>query len=265
MKSRRREDLQVAGVMAGVSLCALLLGAPGMVDAQTTASPAPTQDQSQSSGTNLEAITVTARRREERLLDVPVAATVVTPLVLQRYALANLTDIALQTPNINISQGGQGSGSFISIRGIGEGSDTSTNSSVSIDVDGISTDRARGVREDIFDLSSVDVLKGPQSLYYGKNSPAGVVVLTSANPTDQFEGYGKVGYEFDAQELYTEAAVGGPVNDTLKLRLAFRGDNMFGGGFTTTRSRGPTPPIPARPYPGIRTGTRRNGRRPPAG
>ncbi len=218
----------LAGLMASVSIGSLLLGTPSAAQ-QAPSRPAGGQDQAQSTNGNGEEVTVTARRRKERLLDVPVAATVVTPLVLHRYALSNLTDIASTLPNIDISQGGQGSGSFISIRGIGEGGDTSTDSSVSIDVDGISTDRARGVREDIFDLSSVDVLKGPQSLYFGKNSPAGVVVLTSVNPTDQFEGYAKAGYEFGSQELYGEAAVGGPVNDQLKLRIAVRGDNMFGG------------------------------------
>ncbi len=240
MKSHRREMLSMAALAGGVSLGALMLATPGMAQSpeapaanppavQEVAQNAPESQASQSANGGIENVTVVARRKEERLLDVPVAATVISPAAIARYSVSNLTDVGLLYTDLNIQQTGQGSGSFIAVRGIGEGGDTSTDSSVSIDIDGVSTDRARGVKEDMFDLSSVQLLKGPQSLYFGKNSPAGVIVLNSADPTGTLSGYAKVGYEFNSQELYGEAAIGGPVNDQLKIRIAVRGDDMFGG------------------------------------
>jgi iron complex outermembrane recepter protein len=196
----------------------------GTVAANAQAAPGPAP------ATRLEEMVVTARKREERLLDVPVAATALGPQQLARYTISDLQTIGEQMPSVNIQQGGQGAGAFLAIRGIGSSSqDTSTDSAVTIDVDGVSTDRGRGVPEAIFDLAGVDVLKGPQSLYFGKNSPAGVISLTSRDPGSTVNGYAKIGYEVNAQQLYAEGAVGGPVTDTLGMRLAFRVSDMFGG------------------------------------
>ena len=52
----------------------------------------------------------------------------------------------------------------------------------------------------MFDLKQVQVLQGPQALFFGKNSPAGVISLTSADPTDRFEAYVTPGYEFEAEQ-----------------------------------------------------------------
>ena len=173
--------------LGGLLVSATLFGVP--CAAQQASAPAPATapaagaEQAGAGGTRLEEMVVTARKREERLLDVPVAATALGPQQLQRYTISDLGTIGEQIPNVNIQQGGQGAGAFLAIRGIGSSSqDTSTDSAVTIDVDGVSTDRGRGVPEAIFDLAGVDVLKGPQSLYFGKNSPAGGIALTSRDP-----------------------------------------------------------------------------------
>jgi iron complex outermembrane receptor protein len=214
-------------LLVGTILAGALASSPGLTQ---QAQPAPAQNTAQSGPVKIEEIVVTARRRTERLLDVPVAATALGPQQLQRYSIADLSTIGEQMANVNIQQGGQGAGAYLAIRGIGSSSqDTSTDSAVTIDVDGVSTDRGRGIPEAIFDLSGVDVLKGPQSLFFGKNSPAGVISLTSHDPGAQWEGYIKGGYEFNAQQVYGEGAIGGPVTDTLGVRVAFRVSDMFGG------------------------------------
>jgi iron complex outermembrane receptor protein len=221
-----------------VTLCATFLTAPCLAQTASPAEPIATKPpaataaavQSAPREAKLEEVVVTARRREERLLDVPVAASALGPRQLQRYTISDLQTIGDQLPNVQIQQGGQGAGAFLSIRGIGSSSeDTSTDSAVSIDMDGVSTDRGRGIPEAIFDLAGVDVLKGPQSLYFGKNSPAGVIALTSRDPGNTWEGYAKTGYEINAKQLYAEGGVGGPVTDTLGMRLSFRVSDMFGG------------------------------------
>ncbi len=70
------------------------------------------------------------------------------------------------------------------------------------------------------DLDQVEVLKGPQALFYGKNSPAGVVSIRTADPTSSFEADTRVGYELIAHEYRTEDYVSGPITDTLGARLA---------------------------------------------
>ena len=218
----------------GVLASAALIGFPSAAQQVATSAAGPTTafrvDQAAAGGVRIEEMVVTARKREERLLDVPVAATALGPAQLQRYTIADLQTIGDQIPNVNIQQGGQGAGAFLAIRGIGSSNqDTSTDSAVTIDVDGVSTDRGRGVPQAIFDLAGVDVLKGPQSLYFGKNSPAGVIALASRDPGPRWDGYAKIGYEVNAEQLYAEGAVGGPVTDTLGVRIAFRVSDMFGG------------------------------------
>jgi iron complex outermembrane receptor protein len=226
------------GPLRALALGATLLTAPCLAQPASPADPIATSppvsagpaDPSAGRDTKLEEVVVTARRREERLLDVPVAASALGPRQLQRYSISDLQTIGDQLPNVQIQQGGQGAGAFLAIRGIGSSSeDTSTDSAVSIDIDGVSTDRGRGIPQAIFDLAGVDVLKGPQSLYFGKNSPAGVIALTSRDPGREWEGYAKVGYEVNAEQLYAEGGVGGPITDTLGMRLAFRVSDMFGG------------------------------------
>jgi outer membrane receptor protein involved in Fe transport len=213
-------------------LGALAVGA-ALATTSAHAQQTATATQDSGAGTKIEEVVVTARKRQERLLDVPVAATAMGPQQLQRYTISDLTTIGDQMPNVNIQQSGQGAGAFLAIRGIGSSNqDTSTDSAVTIDVDGVSTDRGRGVPEAIFDLAGVDVLKGPQSLYFGKNSPAGVIALSSRDPGSHWEGYARLGYEVNAQQLYAEGAYGGPVTDKLGVRLAFRISDMFGGWIT---------------------------------
>ena len=74
----------------------------------------------------------------------------------------------------------------------------------------------------------MQVLKGPQSLFFGKNSPAGVVVFESNDPTSTFEGLVRGGYEFRADEYFVDGYVSGPLTDTLGARLALRYTDMKG-------------------------------------
>ncbi len=72
------------------------------------------------------------------------------------------------------------------------------------------------------------MLKGPQALFFGKESPGGVISLNTADPTDQFEMSVRAGYEFESVQPRAEFIVSGPVTDTLKLRLATMYDQEQG-------------------------------------
>ena len=177
----------------------------------------------------LEEVLVTARKREESLQRVPVAVAVIGQEQLQNTIGNDLTKLGELAPQVSMSQGGSGTGAVITVRGVSSGSnDAGLDQSVAVEIDGVPISRGQVMSASTFDLKQVQILEGPQALFFGKNSPAGVVSLRSADPTNELEAYVTPGYEFEADERFVEGAVSGPVTDTLKARLAFRGSSMNG-------------------------------------
>jgi iron complex outermembrane receptor protein len=217
----------------GAALLRVVLASAWTVALCGTASPAPAPSEdvpsSADSSGGLQEITVTARRRSESLMDVPVAASVVDSATLTNRGITDMTALAKLVPSVSIEPDlGAGGGSF-TIRGIGtSGTDAGAESSVAVNFDGVNLSRGQIIRESLFDLDQVEVLKGPQALFFGKNSPGGVVSVNSRGPTDQLEVSVKTGYEFYAQEKSIEAAVSGPITDTLGARVAIYGTDMRG-------------------------------------
>src|SRR5207249_4512475 len=99
---------------------------------------------------------------------------------------------------------------------------------VSVAIDGVQTSDGRIAQVGMFDLQQVEVLKGPQALFFGKNSPAGVIAVTTAGPSPQLRITAKTGYEFIADEIISELTVSGPLSDNTGGRLALRYRNMDG-------------------------------------
>ena len=192
------------------------------VRAQDAAPAAPAAD-------DLGEIVVTARQRTERLLDVPVAVTVIGAADINRYASTELVDIAQIAPQVMIAQVGSGSGTSFIIRGIGSSTlDSGLDQSVAINVDGVLSSRGRSVQQSYFDLADVEVLKGPQALFFGKNTPAGVISLSSANPTKEFSAAESAGYEFVAHEVTNNGYISAPITDSLGIRFAYEAREMRG-------------------------------------
>jgi iron complex outermembrane receptor protein len=177
----------------------------------------------------LEEVLVTARKREETLQSVPVAVAVIGQDQLRNTIGDDLTKLGELAPQVSMSQGGSGTGAVITVRGVSSGSnDAGLDQSVAIEVDGIPISRGQIMSTSTFDLKQVQILEGPQALFFGKNSPAGVVSLRSADPTSKYEAYLTGGYEFEADERFAEGAVSGPITDTLKARVAIRVSGMNG-------------------------------------
>ena len=214
--------IKYSGALFASSLL-LLLGTAGDVGAQdSTASSARTSV--------LDEVIVSARQREERLIDVPVAVTSLSAQELTRYSTADLETISELVPQMHVAIASGGTGITIVLRGISTGAvETGLEQSVAINVDGINVSRGRYAIQGFFDLERVEVLKGPQALFFGKSASAGVISLTSKGPGDELEGYVKAGYDFGkAREGIVEAAIGGPISDIFGARLAFRGKSMRG-------------------------------------
>lgn len=187
-------------------------------------------------GTGIQEIVVTARKRTERLQDIPVAVTALSAKQLQNYDLSSLEKVAATTPNFSITRASNGSGAQLTLRGIGSSfTSIGIEQSVATVVDGVYYGQGRIINEGLFDLERLEILKGPQSLFFGKNSTAGVVSITTADPTSSPQFTARVGYEFKANEKYGELIGSGPLTDTLGLRVAVRGSRM-GAGYVDNES-----------------------------
>lgn len=210
-------------------------------------------------GDNVGDIIVSARQRKETLLEAPVAVSAISGEVLDRMAATDTRDLAKLAPSLSINQATSGAGGVIVLRGIGTSpSNAGFDQAVSVNVDGVQTGRARIITLGMLDLAQVEVMKGPQALFFGKNSPAGVINMTSAMPTKELSGYARIGYEFVADEPIVEGAISGPLSDSFGARLAVRYRNMDGwlrntaGQLTSSPFAGPTnlPQAPKTHRPG---------------
>ena len=136
-------------------------------------------------------IVVTAQRRAERLVDVPISVSALGSEGIERAGIANVNNIGTYIPNIQINQTvGNTYGPLISIRGLAPSSDTSLarDQPVGLYVDGVPIAKSTGAAFDTIDLERVEVLRGPQGTLYGKNTIGGAVNLITRRPTGEFGG-----------------------------------------------------------------------------
>lgn len=166
-------------------------------------------------------IIVQARRQNESLQEVPVTVTAIGGDTLQRYNFDQVADVTARVPTLNVQVGGSGSGGQLSLRGVGSSNISAAfDSAVAFDFDGVQISTMRLVQAGFFDVAQIDVLKGPQSLFFGKSASAGVFAIRSADPTSTWEVGGAAQYEFEEEGYTIQGYISGPVTDTLGIRLA---------------------------------------------
>ena len=144
-----------------------------------------------------EAVTVTARRREENQQDVPMSISVLSGETLHELDVRDLRGIANATPNMEFSYGGNasGGGNFaqVFIRGVGQPDFIITKDpGVGVYVDGVYLARAPGSVLEMLDVDRVEVLRGPQGTLFGKNTIGGAIQVVTRRPTGQFGGEAQV-------------------------------------------------------------------------
>ncbi|MDO9440682.1 MAG: TonB-dependent receptor plug domain-containing protein, partial [Beijerinckiaceae bacterium] len=166
-------------------------------------------------------IVVTARKRSESIVNVPISIEAVSGKELEAFAIRDVESAAKLVPNLYVDK--VAAGPRVSIRGLGNSqTGGQVDSSVGLGIDGVFFGRPRWLQIGLFDLESFEVLRGPQSTYFGKNSTAGLINIRTRGPADQIEGYVDASHEFAFDGWNGEAAIGGPVTDTLGVRLAYR-------------------------------------------
>ncbi|MBU6269185.1 MAG: TonB-dependent receptor [Sphingomonadales bacterium] len=166
-------------------------------------------------------IIVSARKRQESILKVPVVESVITSDTIAKAAIVDVGGVTRNIPGLVIGGNVLTVGAQISLRGVGTSTlDAGVDQSVSLNIDGLQFSQGATYSVGLFDLAQVEVLKGPQALFFGKNSPGGVVAMRTNDPGKSLEVIASQSYEFYAREKRTELIVSGPVTDTLGVRLA---------------------------------------------
>jgi len=177
----------------------------------------------------LEEIVVTAQKREQNLQDVPIAITAFTGEQMNALGVQESFDIATFTPGVHISGNLAGQNTQFSIRGVTQNDFNDiieAPNAVYLDEGYIAI--AQGQTFAVFDIERVEILKGPQGTLFGRNATGGLVHYISNKPDfENFGGYldltaGQYDVDNDANRYTVEAAVTGPITDTIAGRLAIR-------------------------------------------
>ena len=183
----------------------------------------------------LEEVIVTAQKREQNIQEVPIAITAFTGAQMAALGVTESFDIAAFSPGVHISGNLAGQNTQFSIRGVTQNDFADiieAPNAVYLDEGYIAV--AQGQTFGIFDIERVEILKGPQGTLFGRNATGGLIHFQSNKPSfDAISGYvdaevGQFDSDADAMRTTLEAAVGGPLSDTLAGRIAVRMNKQDG-------------------------------------
>jgi iron complex outermembrane recepter protein len=200
-----------------LSISASTLLYAGAAHAQSASGP---QDEKTAGGTVTEVV-VTAERRTVNLQTAAVAASVLSGAELAKKGVVSVDQLQTAMPSVTIQNFGQGND--FNIRGIGKGA---TNSATLVGVvtyrDGVATFPGYFQEEPYYDISALEVLRGPQGTFAGQNATGGAVFITEKNPVIDggYHGYLQGQYG-NYNDVNVQGAINLPINDTLAARVAF--------------------------------------------
>ncbi|MGB1140647.1 MAG: TonB-dependent receptor [Halioglobus sp.] len=172
----------------------------------------------------LEEVVVTARKREEGAQEVPLSITAFNAEQIDALKVRDLTSLSVGMPNVSLEDVGttRGTANF-SIRGLGINSSIPTvDPTVGVFQNGVYLGLNNGIIFDVFDLESIQVLRGPQGTLFGRNVTGGAVLMNTRKPGDSLEA--NVKYAVDTGNdgginSYYMGGIGGPITDNLGARL----------------------------------------------
>jgi iron complex outermembrane receptor protein len=205
-------------VHAAAALGALVVAHPVQAQEQVSASDSVGEAESTE-------IVVTARRREERLQDVPIAVTAIGGEALDQRGFDGVTDVGQVAPNLQFTpgQGGNSGGVSAFIRGVGENDFIITSDpAVALYIDGVYVARSFGATTELLGIDRIEVLRGPQGSLFGKNTIGGAISVVSRVPDgDRVEGDIRYG---SFNDLRLRANVEAGLSDRLSVGVAALGE-----------------------------------------
>ncbi len=169
----------------------------------------------------IDEIIVTSRYRAEKLSDVPDSITAFTAADIERHRIERINRVAELTPNLRFSDDQEVGVSTLVIRGVRQNRGTGQ-PPVSFRIDGISATNNLLTTQELFDIESVDVLRGPQGALYGRNAIGGAILISTRQPTATPEYNFRISAA-EGQDYAVGGSASGPlVNDKLLYRASFR-------------------------------------------
>jgi len=212
--SHKNSARDIAKWLKGVS-CVALLASSSAVVAQTS---------DDEGGADDALIVVTAQRRAELSRDVPITVTTMSEAQLKQANVQSLVDVPKLSPGVRFDK--QGAYTQPVIRGIGNTiATTGAGNSVGIYVDGFYLPNTMAIDFDFLNVESVQVLKGPQGTLFGRNSTAGAILVTTAEPEFETRGIVEASYErFNAKKVRGYFTT--PISD----RVAMSAEGMYSEG-----------------------------------
>jgi len=174
----------------------------------------------------LEEVIVTAQMREQSLQDVPISVSAIDGETISNRSIDNLSSLSASVPNFMVVE--TQIDTSISIRGVRSGANKGFEQSVPINFDGIVYPRSQLARTPLVDLERVEVLRGPQPILFGKNAIGGAVSVTSAKPTEEFEGKFSTSHESEHGEDQSLLVLSGALSESVLGRLTVSTREMDG-------------------------------------
>jgi iron complex outermembrane receptor protein len=169
----------------------------------------------------IDEIIVTSRYRAEKLSAIPDSITAFTQADIERHRIERINNVAALTPNLRFSDDQEVGVSTLVIRGVRQNRGTGQ-PPVSFRVDGVSATNNLLTTQELFDIESVDVLRGPQGALYGRNAIGGAVLISTREPTSEPE----YGFRLSAAEgndyILAANASGSLGSDELLYRVSMR-------------------------------------------
>jgi iron complex outermembrane receptor protein len=168
--------------------------------------------------TMLEEVTVTAQKRSENVMDVPIAISVFNNNALEQLSARNLTDLGRFTSGVEMNNMNSLQPTY-TIRGIQTNDWTvGSDPAVAVYVDGVYAARGAGAEAALADIARIEVLKGPQGTLFGRNATGGAIHIISHAPVHERQGRARLTLgdynRFDGEVMFNT-----PLSDTLAVRL----------------------------------------------
>lgn len=195
------------------SAAIILLASGGAAHAQDAA---PAADAAQTA--TVEEVIVTAQRREERLVDVPMSIAAVTGETIEESGVRSILELSSLTPGVQVNFAG--AATQPAIRGVTSLTNAvGYENNVAIYIDGYYTPDMLTINSDLANVESLQVLKGPQGALYGRNATGGAILINTKAPTDSLEGKIELSYA-ELNDRSGSAYVSGPITDRIGFSVA---------------------------------------------
>ena len=180
-------------------------------------------------------IIITALRREQRLQEAPAAVSVVTAGTIEAAGVKSLTDVGKLVPSLRFEPGLRPGIPSISLRGISavQGGDAP----FSLIIDGVQVPFLELVNQDLLDVASIELLKGPQGALYGKGAIAGALIINTEAPGGDFRGKLRASAEEGDDYRVSATFAGSIIDDVLAAKITGSYQNRRGLIYVRTLDR----------------------------